>query len=106
MACSESGLRPGRAFSSVYKALPIETAYNALLVPSFSLGKTMACIFRRPYGRELAVTSCARKVQLSHQLHVGRAKQVLQLQHVTRKALIGFLKVKNNDGVYCISHMT
>lgn len=88
VACSDSGLRPARAFSSVYKALPIQTAYNALSVPSFSLGNTQSCIFRRPCERELAVISCPHKVQLSQQLHV-RAMQVLQLQHVTRKGLIG-----------------
>lgn len=107
MACCDNGLRPGRAFSSVYKALPIQTAYNALSIPSFSLGKTLGGIFRRPCERELADTSCPHEVQLLHlqQLHVVRATKVVQLWHVTRKALIGYLKVKNNDRFYCISHV-
>lgn len=70
VVCCDSGLMPARAFSSVYKALPIQTAYNALSVPCFSLGKTLGYIFRRPCERELAVTSCPHEVQLSHQLHL------------------------------------
>lgn len=45
VACSDSGFRPDRAFSSVYKALPIQTVYNALSVPSFSLGMTHWVVF-------------------------------------------------------------
>lgn len=43
------------------------------------------------------LTSYLHKVQHSHEVHVVRATQVLQLQRVTRKALIGYLKVKNNS---------
>lgn len=53
-------------------------------------------IFRRPWEQGLAVTSYPHKVQHSHQLHIVRA--MLVLQRVTRKALIGYLKVKNNGG--------
>lgn len=102
VACSDSGLRPARAFSSVYKVFPIQTAYNPLSLPSFSHW----VVFSGGPVRELAGTSCPHKVQLSHQLHVVRTTQLFQFQHVTRKALIGYLKVKSNDGFYCISHVT
>lgn len=61
-----------------------------------------------PYigGSEVAtVTSYPPRVQHSHQLHVVKALQVFQLQCVTRRALIGYLKAKNS-GFYCISQVT